>query len=122
MIKRWPKRREFLVYYTLWRIFDDREFNLGEAIELLAPFFESKKVLTRLIKRLVRQGFLERVEPLRYKAKDLLELLDEATAIYLAKRMKRRGFTSSPGRGLEIIVPRRECNTELASNRLIKCN
>ena len=92
MIKRWPRRRELLSYYLLLRAFGEREFNLGEAVEVLEPVIGSRRVASRLVKRLVKQGFLVRVRPLVYRARPLEELLDEALAVYVAKRLRRRGF------------------------------
>ncbi len=115
MIKRWPKRREFLAYYTLWRAFGEREFNLGEAVDILKPYMGGR-VAERLVKRLVKQGFLERVKPLVYRAKPLTRLLDEATAIYFAGRLRRRGFEAyaEDGRIIVVNAPREACLHPLA--------
>ena len=117
MIKRWPKRREFLAYYTLWRAFGTREFNLGEAVDILKPYMGGR-VAERLVKRLVKQGFLERVKPMVYRARDLVALLDEATAIYFAGRLRRRGYEAWAEDGRIIIgadAPREACLHPLAS-------
>jgi len=92
--KRWPKRREFLSYYVLYRAFGDKVFNLGEAVDLLAPLLGSKRVATRLVKRLVKQGFLERVAPLSYRARPLEQLLEQAMLEYFASRLRRRGLNA----------------------------
>lgn len=92
--KRWPKRREFLSYYALYKVFKDKVFNLGEAVDLLTPLLGSKRVATRLVKRLVKQGFLERVAPLSYRAKPLEQLLEQATLEYFASRLRRRGLNA----------------------------
>ncbi len=115
MIKRWPKRREFLTYYTLLRAFGDREFNLGEAVELLRPYMGGR-VAERLVRRLVKQGFLERIRPLVYRAKPLEELLDEAAAVYFAGRLRRRGFEAYAENGRIIIIdaPEEACLHPLA--------
>ncbi|AEM39742.1 hypothetical protein Pyrfu_1889 [Pyrolobus fumarii 1A] len=116
MIKRWPKRREFLAYYTLWRAFGDREFNLGEAVEILKPYMGGR-VAERLVKRLVKQGFLVRIRPLVYRAKPLTQLLDEATAIYFAGRLRRRGYEAYAENGKIIVAddaPLEACKHPLA--------
>ncbi len=92
MIKRWPRRRELLAYYLLYKAFRDKEFNLGDAVELLTPLLGSRNVATRLVKRLVKQGFLMRTAPLRYKVRGMEELFDEALAVYFAKRLRRMGY------------------------------
>jgi len=117
--KRWPKRREFLSYYALYKTFKDREFNLGEAVDLLAPLLGSRRVATRLVKRLVKQGFLERVAPLQYRAKPLEQLLEQAMLEYFASRLRRRGFDAQIQDGHIVIL----CHTggELPENHpLIK--
>ncbi len=103
MIKRWPRRREMLAYYLLWRVYGGAAFNLGEAVELLAPLLGSRNVATRLVKRLVKQGFLERVAPLTYRARALTELLDEALAVYFARRLRRQGVEAYAEAGRVVI-------------------
>ncbi len=90
--RRWPRRREFLSYYMLYRFLKGRVFDLGEAVDLLAPMLGGRRLAVRMVKRLVRQGFLERVEPLRYRVRDIDELLTNALLVYLASRLRRRGF------------------------------
>lgn len=90
--RRWPRRREFLAYYMLYRFMGDRVFDLGEAVDLLAPMLGGKRLAARMVKRLVRQGFLERVEPLRYRARSIDELLLDALLHYMASRLRRRGY------------------------------
>ncbi len=117
MLKRWPKRREFLAYYTLWRAFGTREFNLGEAVEMLRPYMGGR-VAERLVKRLVKQGFLERVKPMVYRARDLVELLDEAAAVYFAGRLRRRGYEAYADDGRIIVgadAPPEACLHPLAA-------
>jgi len=90
--KRWPRKREFLSYYALYRVFRDRVFNLGEAVDILAPLLGSKRIAAKLVKRLVKQGFLERTASLSYRAKPLEQLLEQAMLEYFAYRLRRRGF------------------------------
>lgn len=102
--KRWPKRREFLSYYALYKTFRDREFNLGEAVDLLTPLLGSRRVATRLVKRLVKQGFLERVAPLLYRARPLEHLLEQAMLEYFASRLRRRGYDTQVQDGHIVIL------------------
>jgi hypothetical protein len=104
LIKRWPRRREFLSYYLLWRTYGENPFNLGEAVELLAPVLGSRNVASRLVRRLVKQGFLVRIAPMTYRARRLTELLDEALAVYVAKRLRRQGVEAKAEKG-RVVVP-----------------
>ncbi len=120
MIKRWPKRREFLSYYALYRVFGCKNsFNLGEAVDILAPILGGKNIATRLVKRLVKQGFLERIKPLTYRAKCIEELLDEALSIYFAKRLRRRGYNAWPCNGKVCIYCQDEECSQLESHPLL---
>ncbi len=93
--KRWPKRREFLAYYMLLLYAKNNnleEINAGEAIDVLYLLTGSKRLASRLLRALVRQGYLERVRPLVYRVKDIDSVLGRALGHYLANRLKRRGI------------------------------
>jgi len=95
IVKRWPKRREFLAYYMLLLYAKNNsleEINAGEAIDVLYLLTGSKRLASRLLRSLVRQGYLERVRPLVYKVRDLDDILRKALGHYLANRFKRRGI------------------------------
>ncbi|EZQ06789.1 hypothetical protein CM19_05280 [Candidatus Acidianus copahuensis] len=59
MLMRWLKKREVVIYFLLYRKFGYSQFNLGEALYELSPFF-SKKVSLSVIKYLVKLGLLIR--------------------------------------------------------------
>ncbi len=107
MAGRWPRKREFLFYYLLYRYFGQHEFNVGDAIDLLRIFTGSKKVARRIVKRLVKQGFLQRIKPGVYRAKDLDALLDEMLWQYLGSRLARRGLSEEEARELLLRLQQR---------------
>lgn len=95
MLKRWPKRRELLLYYILYRVAEERgnpHLNRGEVVELLRPVMGSKRLAEEMARRLVRQGFLERLAPMQYGVRSPDELLTEAATRYIAGRLRRRGL------------------------------
>ena len=111
MRKRWLKRREFLVYYMLWRSFGEDCFNLGEAIDILRPVAGGKRLAERLVKMLVRHGLLERCRPLEYRAINPLSYLDREAAEYIAGRLRRKGVEAELLDGvLRVRVDSETCN------------
>ncbi len=117
VIKRWPRRRELLTYYLLWRLYQTKEFNLGEAVDVLAPLIGSRNVASRLVRRLVKQGFLERVRPLVYRAKPLEDVLGEAMVIYFRGRLKRRGCLEDEDTA---VVECKRCGLDERVSRLLR--
>ncbi|BES80756.1 hypothetical protein PABY_03230 [Pyrodictium abyssi] len=125
MIKRWPRRREFLAYYLLLKYAkarstgeseDDLCVNAGEAIDLLNVLTGSKRLSSSLLKQLVKRGFLERRKALVYCIKEVDALLDEALVYYLAGRLRRRGIEATVSRdhGHRIVVFGRDSCSEIA--------
>lgn len=125
MIKRWPRRREFLAYYLLLKYAKARSvekaednlcINAGEAIDLLNVLTGSKRLSSSLLKQLVKKGFLERRKPLVYCIKEIDTLLDEALIYYLAGRLRRRGIEATVSRdyGHRIVVFGRDSCSEIA--------
>lgn len=94
-MRRWPKKREFLAYYLLYRSFGcSRALNLGELLDRLEPYF-GKKVSVSLIRRLTHLGFLYRKNAVDYRVACLEEVLDRYLDAYLEARKRRRGAYSS---------------------------
>ena len=96
----WLDKRDVSAYFLLEERFKGRRFNVGEAIEVLAPYF-GRKVSISLIKRLSRVGLLTKVSTNEYVLNDLMEWLEERSHEYLVGRLRRRqggtsGFPSSP--------------------------
>ena len=124
MIKRWPKRREFLAYYLLLKYAkakkarqngDDGCINAGEAIDVLRVFTGSKKLAISLLRQLVKRGFLARKASLIYCPRDIAELLDEALVYYLAGRLRRRGVKAVvEGTSNVLLLDKNSCDDGVA--------
>ncbi len=122
MLKRWPKRREFLSYYLLLRVFGCEEAkNLGELLDVLAPLIGSRRVSSNIIRHLVKQGFLERVKQLTYRVKCVDEVLTPAMLNYFAKRLRKQGYeVNVDTANVKIIVF--NCSNELRNHPLVSCS
>jgi hypothetical protein len=96
----WITKREIAYYLILKQVFQNRIFNLGEALDILT-LFGSKRTTRKIIKILVSRGLLERVDVYQYKVKDLESSLLLNLRAYLAqriyKRLKSLGFDVSLG-------------------------
>ncbi|RLG84117.1 MAG: hypothetical protein DRO40_02340 [Thermoprotei archaeon] len=89
-ITRWPKKREFLAYYLIYKVYGSGNFNIGEASDLLIKeFCCNRKVAYNIIKRLYRMGFLIKVDKVIYKCRGLYEILDNYLSKYILKRCKQ---------------------------------
>ncbi|WP_317894974.1 hypothetical protein [Pyrofollis japonicus] len=92
-MKKWPKRREFLSYYMLYKYFGSKNSaNLGEIIDVLTVLTGSRNLARRVARILVRQGFLKREKPFVYTVVDIDDLLSRALGYYIAGRFRRRGI------------------------------
>ena len=95
-ITRWLKKREFLAYYLIYKAYGSRNFNIGEASDLLIQeFCCSRKVAYNIIKRLYKTGFLIKVDKVIYRCRDLYEVLDNYLSTYILKRCKQREIESA---------------------------
>ena len=89
-LTRWLKKREFLAYYLIYRVYGSKSFNIGEASDLLIQrFCCSRKVAYNIIKRLYRLGLLVKEDKITYKCKDLFEVLDNYLSTYALKRCRQ---------------------------------
>ncbi|RLG83164.1 MAG: hypothetical protein DRO40_05530 [Thermoprotei archaeon] len=90
-INRWLKKREFLSYYLIYKVYGSRNFNIGEASDLLIQkFCCSRKVAYNIIKRLYKTGLLIKVDKAIYKCRDLHDALDSYLSTYILKRCRQR--------------------------------
>lgn len=95
-IIRWLRKRDFLAYYLIYKVYSSKNFNIGEAVDILIKkFCCSRKVAYNIIKRLYRMGLLIKVDKVVYKCRDLLEVLDDYLSSYTLKRCKQRGREST---------------------------
>lgn len=88
---RWPKKREIVIYYLLWRKFKEREFTSLEAYACLEPYF-SKKVAKSSLRYLSRVGLLVNREG-KMTALPLGEFLSQVSYPYLLRRATLRRRT-----------------------------
>ncbi len=84
----WPDKREIAALILLKEYFGDKEFDYGEAVDLLYPFYP-KKAIRNILKRLSKLGYLER-KGLKYKVRPLEEVLRDHVSVYLEGRLRRR--------------------------------
>ena len=83
---RWPKKREFIMYYLIFRVFGCKKVNIGNIIDILSPFL-SRKNAYRIIKGLKQLGLLRQIDKLTYEVVDLQEYLDRVAASYITQRL-----------------------------------
>ena len=97
--------------------------NRGEYVDLLAPIVGSKNLALRMVRILVKQGFLERVKPLVYCVKPLDEVLGVALVNYVAKRLRRKDFNVAVKDG-KLIVTGELCEKlrALAEIGILQCS
>jgi len=81
-------KRLLSTYLILYSVFKSKEFNLGEALEVL-KLYETRKSAKSDIKRLCKMGFLNRKGKLLYEAKEPYIALKNYLVKYIAKRIER---------------------------------
>jgi len=126
VIKRWLKKREFMVYYLLElyaRSMGKRCFNEGDLVDLVSTVIGSKRVSRNIIRHLIRQGLLEREKPLFYCIKDFDEVFRKVLVEYIAGRLRRRGVECAVENG-KIVVHSDYCSQvePLKRIQLIACS
>ena len=82
-------KRLLSTYLILYSVFKSKEFNLGEALEVL-KLYETRKSAISDIKRLCKMGFLSRKGKLLYEAEEPYIALRNYLVKYIAKRIERR--------------------------------
>ncbi len=88
--EKWPNKRLMLTYWLLWMAFKDREFNIGEAIDLLKPFI-STRAAVKSVKKLANLKWIERRGVLRYAVINPEKVYPVIALKYFHSRAKRRG-------------------------------
>ncbi|ARM76583.1 hypothetical protein B6F84_11510 [Acidianus manzaensis] len=84
---RWLKKREVVIYFLLYRKFQYNDFNLGEALDTLSPYF-SKKVSLNSIKYLTKIGLINKIRPLEYKLSNFEDYIYLISYPYLKRRAR----------------------------------
>ncbi|MCI4436247.1 MAG: hypothetical protein JHC33_05480 [Ignisphaera sp.] len=103
----WLSKREIAYYIILKKTFGNNPFNLGEALDVLA-FFGSKRVARKVIKNLIKKGFLKKIDAFDYRIEDLENALNNILFEYIRQRayktMKSRGFKVAQNEKGEILI------------------
>ena len=92
----WLSKREVAYLILLRKVFNDNPFNIGEALDVL-KIFGSKRIARKVIKKLTAKGFLERIDLMSYRIRDLEEAFLGLLIEYLAQRM----FRNLKSRGID---------------------
>ncbi|WP_345725206.1 hypothetical protein [Saccharolobus caldissimus] len=88
MIMRWLKKREVIIYFLLFKKFNYNKFNIGEAFDVLKPYF-SKKVSYHSISYMSKIGLITKLNELEYR----LNPFDDFILTFLAKSYLERRAT-----------------------------
>ncbi|AWR95023.1 hypothetical protein [Acidianus brierleyi] len=86
---KWLKKRDVVIYYLLYKKFGYDEFNLGEAIDTLSPYF-SKKVILTSIKYMSKRGLVTKLDNLNYRLISFEEFIFSISFEYLKRRSNLR--------------------------------
>jgi len=82
----WLSKRELAYYIVLKRIFGYNQFNLGEALDIL-KYLGSKRIARKIIKRLAKRGFLQKINEFNYRVMDLEPVLTNILSRYIFNRI-----------------------------------
>ncbi len=82
----WLSKRELAYYIVLKRVFGYNQFNLGEAIDIL-KYLGSKRVARKIIKRLAKKGFIQRVNEANYRVVELESAFANIISSYIFNRI-----------------------------------
>ncbi len=95
-ISRWPKKREFLAYYLLYKEFNVDPFNINEGVEvLMKKLCMNRKTAINVVKRLKKMNYLVSIDTLTLRCRDLLEILDSYLSLYMYTRLKKCSYKRS---------------------------
>jgi len=82
----WLSKREFAYYLILRSAFDEKPFNIGDALTLL-EFFGSRRTARNVLKRLKSRRIIIKVAEYTYVARNLEEALQDLLRDYIANRL-----------------------------------
>lgn len=82
-------KRILSTYIILYNVFMNREFNIGEALDIL-EYFSSKRTAIKDIKRLWKMGFLRKIKRNIYCSVKPEEALRNYLLKYIVSRIKRQ--------------------------------
>lgn len=89
---RWLKKREFMVYAYLALKYGGERVSFPDAVfEVREAFKMSAGVAKNVLKRLMRSGYVTKVDKTYIKVRELEDLLSEHIASYIHGRARRAG-------------------------------
>lgn len=90
--KKWPKKREFITYYLIYKTYGcNKPVNIGHLIDLLVSVLGfNRKVSINMIKHLIRMGFLKREGQLLVTPLCLNVILNDYLDDYIRVRARRK--------------------------------
>ena len=94
MGKRWIKKREFVIYYLLWKKYRDNCVNRGGVLDFVSEIVGSKKTARNIVNVLVKRGFLRRCDTVSYRVISFEEAFMPTVISYVLQRLKRLGKIS----------------------------
>ncbi len=115
MGRRWIKKREFVIYYLLWKKYKDNCVNRGEVLDLVSEIVGSKKTASNIVSVLIKRGFLRRCDTISYRAISFEEAFMTSVVSYVLQRLKRLGKISeyiinSANKSIIIYANREKCS------------
>ena len=82
-------KRLLSTYLILYSIFKEKEFNIGEALDVL-KLFSSRKIAIKDLKRLWKMGFLNRINNYSFKVVKPEKAFAKHLIEYISSRISRR--------------------------------
>ncbi|MEL9939781.1 MAG: hypothetical protein QW632_00650 [Ignisphaera sp.] len=95
----WISKREIAYYIILRKVFNNKSFNLGEALDVLS-LFGSKNIGRKTLKKLVKKGFLEKTGALDYNIVELEKAFEKLLLGYMIQRLYR----NLKSRGYKVVI------------------
>uniref|UniRef100_A0A7J3ZKR8 MarR family transcriptional regulator n=1 Tax=Fervidicoccus fontis TaxID=683846 RepID=A0A7J3ZKR8_9CREN len=87
---RWPRKREFMVYYYLFLRCGGEETTIERLTEAVrATFYYNSKTAKSIVRRLVNLGYIVRLDRSRARIRSPDEVLLELLGQYLINRSKQ---------------------------------
>ena len=88
---RWPKKREFMVYYYLSKKFQGEARTIHQLIsEVKDTFNYNTKTAKNIVKRLIKLNYLVRIEGNNIIVRSCQEVLDDYLNDFISKRKTTR--------------------------------
>jgi len=94
LLKRWLARREFAIYYLLYRYSRSLggPLNYGQALDIVRGVVGSRKVADSILRQLICRGLLRKTGNMSYTVVEPDVLFHKVLVYYIAGRLRRRGL------------------------------